>query len=161
MLCGVSNSPGFFQSACTRFPFSKPCVHVCVHVCAQVFVHTYTRGPLEAHQPELRFCLGVSDVIPSRIILSVLYFDVFHAFPQQQHTARERGWHLNPGRTIDYLFNIYTICTIFIFMFPFLDRKKYINKLFDVPFLKIYPRSLAWLLSAQLLSLACTVSQYL
>ena len=67
MVCGVSYSPGFSQSACTRFPFSKSCVHVCVHVCAQVFVHTYTRDPLGAHQPQLQFCVGVSDVTPALI----------------------------------------------------------------------------------------------
>lgn len=116
----------FFQSACTNIPFGIQIplllimfAHVCVHVCAQVFVHTYTRGPPGAHQPQLQFCVGVSVVTLSLITLCFLPWCV-SCFPTATVDRKGKSLAFGPrkesclGRTVEHMSNIYMYCILFI-----------------------------------------------
>lgn len=84
----------FFQSACTKFSFSKLCLHVCLctRLCTNVCAHVYTWSFWDT-PATTAVCLGVSYATSSLITLSVSYFGVSHAFLQQQYSA------YNPGRS--------------------------------------------------------------
>lgn len=102
MVCGVSKSPGFclfFYSVCLhQHPLWNPNSPSpnCVCICVYTFVHTYTRGPLLAHQPQVQFCVGVSVVTPSLITLCLF---TLVCFMLSHSNSRGKTWLLDAGRS--------------------------------------------------------------